>query len=483
MYKKFYVGGLIAFILAAWFTVGFHYPDEHFQVLEFCNYKLGLSAAADLPWEFKAQSRSTLLPCIVYAIAKPMLALGIYNPFLMAFVLRLMMALASWLVIQQSTRKLLPTLQTEQGKIFFVCASFLFWFVPYLSVRFTGENISGLLLTLAALMLLNISDLPESAKTRNSLLSGLFLGLAVFCRVQIVLAYIGLGIWLLFIAKFRLKEIALIAAGFLVAIALGMAADKWFYGDWIFTPYTYFKKQVLEDVASKFGVTPWWGYFWLFTQSAVPPISIALMYLFFRGVWKRPLHLFSLIGVSFIFLHFLIGHKETRFLFPTLIASFYIYALGYEAVITNVKNRKAATYITRFLWGMNWALLGIRTLMPANEIVKYYEFLSARAQNKKTVVITTDKSPYWVSDLAINFYKPKNLSVLQLQTPAAIDSMVHIDTVDELLFFNPEIKLKGMPSDIRAEKVYCLFPDWLLQFNINNWEDRSNIWAIYRLRQ
>ena len=25
------------------------------------------------------------------------------------------------------------------------------------------------------------------------------------------------------------------------------------------------------------------------------------------------------------------------------------------------------------------------------------------------------------------------------------------------------------------------FPDWLLQYNINHWEDRSYIWAVYRI--
>ncbi|MBK5097796.1 MAG: hypothetical protein JJE01_08435 [Gemmatimonadetes bacterium] len=46
---------LVALVLnlaAAYFSWGFHQFDEHFQILEFANYKLGNSPASDLPWEF-----------------------------------------------------------------------------------------------------------------------------------------------------------------------------------------------------------------------------------------------------------------------------------------------------------------------------------------------------------------------------------------------------------------------------------------------
>ena len=45
--------------------------------------------------------------------------------------------------------------------------------------------------------------------------------------------------------------------------------------------------------------------------------------------------------------------------------------------------------------------------------------------------------------------------------------------------FPENIKFNGYTS----ESIYCLFPKWLLSFNINNWESRSSIWDIRKLKK
>jgi phosphatidylinositol glycan class B len=47
-YSKFFFAGLIFILICAWLSLGYNHPDEHFQVLEFGNYKLGFSPAAQL---------------------------------------------------------------------------------------------------------------------------------------------------------------------------------------------------------------------------------------------------------------------------------------------------------------------------------------------------------------------------------------------------------------------------------------------------
>ncbi|HEV7960616.1 MAG TPA: hypothetical protein VGP01_06260, partial [Rhizomicrobium sp.] len=46
-----------AVAVTAWFSELFYFPDEHYQVLEFMSYKLGITQASDLPWEFSAHIR------------------------------------------------------------------------------------------------------------------------------------------------------------------------------------------------------------------------------------------------------------------------------------------------------------------------------------------------------------------------------------------------------------------------------------------
>ena len=44
-------------VVTAWFSVTFYFPDEHFQVLEFMSFKLGITPASSLPWEICALIR------------------------------------------------------------------------------------------------------------------------------------------------------------------------------------------------------------------------------------------------------------------------------------------------------------------------------------------------------------------------------------------------------------------------------------------
>jgi len=58
----------IIYCFTAYNSSGFHQPDEHFQIIEFANYKLGNTKPQDLSWEFKAEIRPTIQPALTYLI-------------------------------------------------------------------------------------------------------------------------------------------------------------------------------------------------------------------------------------------------------------------------------------------------------------------------------------------------------------------------------------------------------------------------------
>ena len=35
----------------------------------------------------------------------------------------------------------------------------------------------------------------------------------------------------------------------------------------------------------------------------------------------------------------------------------------------------------------------------------------------------------------------------------------------------------------KIESTYCIYPDWILGFNINDWQSRSKIWKIIKLKR
>ena len=64
-------------LVTAWFSETFYFPDEHYQILEFMAFKLGITPAAELPWEFSARIRPWFQPLVYFLIAKPAMLAGV----------------------------------------------------------------------------------------------------------------------------------------------------------------------------------------------------------------------------------------------------------------------------------------------------------------------------------------------------------------------------------------------------------------------
>ena len=77
-------------LLAAWNNGGYLNPDEHFQILEFAQFKLGRQSVEALAWEFAAQMRPALQPWVADGAIRLANAVGVASPFLIAFGLRVL---------------------------------------------------------------------------------------------------------------------------------------------------------------------------------------------------------------------------------------------------------------------------------------------------------------------------------------------------------------------------------------------------------
>jgi GPI mannosyltransferase 3 len=323
-YRKISRLSFIVFVVAAWFSTGYHHPDEHFQILEFCNYKLGNIPPDILPWEFNEQIRPALPVFIAYGVIRFLNAVGIEDPFLWAFVLRLLVAVVAWWIIRKLALILLDNFKTQAGQKFFFASIFLLWFVPYMSVRFSSENLGAIIFLYAVYLLLLFRDLPKGRQLLALFTIGFLLGTAFYFRFQVAFMIFGLGLWMVFIHKMKFNQLLFVFAGALMATGICIVIDYWFYGSWILSPFNYFRMNILNDVASGFGISPWWSYFHFYYVKAFPPVSIVLFLFFVYGILKNPKNLFLWCLAPFLLVHFMIGHKEMRFLFPLIFAFLYI---------------------------------------------------------------------------------------------------------------------------------------------------------------
>jgi phosphatidylinositol glycan class B len=307
-------------IVTAWFSDLFYFPDEHYQVLELMAFKLGITPASALPWEFAARIRPWTQPAIYYAIAAPLRALGVTDMFTVSFILRLTTGLFSVAALAAFARSLLPTIQGDDARRFFIRYLPLFGFLPYLFVRTSSETFSAAFIALALAAALN----------RRLALAGLLCGLAFECRYQTALMGLGLFAWVAVIARARTRALAAFVGGGLAALVIGALCDRWGYGAWVFPPFDYFNVNIMQGVAARtFGREPVFAYLYLLPATGFFAITLVVMAAMLAMWLRNPRHAVTWMSLPFVALHVMVAHKEARFLFPLVILATSFPVLGF----------------------------------------------------------------------------------------------------------------------------------------------------------
>jgi phosphatidylinositol glycan class B len=225
--------GVFIYSLTAWFSEGYHHPDEHFQILEFAFSKLQPTPLPhSLAWEYDAQIRPGLQPFLAWCLMKLFTFINISNPFVQSFLLRWLTGMASLVVYYKFIKHF-----ADNQKVIALISILFLWFMPYLSVRFSSEQTSGLA------FLIGIYAVLREPHWKSWGVAGLFFCLSFYLRFQMGFALLGVGTWLLWhhhIAKTNKKAwFGLIAGGFF-GFVLGTVADYWLYQKWVFPYINYF---------------------------------------------------------------------------------------------------------------------------------------------------------------------------------------------------------------------------------------------------
>ena len=198
--------------------------------------------------------------------------------------------------------------------------------------------------------------LKSEQRTRNAFFAGLCFALAFVFRYQ-TLAFTGtLGLVLLFTRKN--KELAMVAAGFLVAAILVQgSADTfaWGYPFASFIEYVRYNASHPEDYTTG----PWYNYILLVSGVLIPPVSFFLLFGFLRN-WKKTLLLFLPVMVFFV-LHSSFPNKQERFILPIVPLMIVLSVVGWEEYVKGsafwLKHRTALRSMWIWYWIFNSALL------------------------------------------------------------------------------------------------------------------------------
>jgi phosphatidylinositol glycan class B len=363
--------------LAAWFNAGYPTADEHYQIIEFAQYKLGYQQTSALAWEFAAQIRPALQPALAALAIRLHHALGVASPFAIAFSLRVLSALlAVWVTLELCVR-CLPSIETRWVRRVALYASFFLWVAPSVHARFSSDNWGGLWFVAGLCLMLDAADDWEPRRARSMFLAvctGAIWSAAFYCRFQMGIAIAGAGLWLLLMRRGHLALVAAIAASFVAGGAFNEGLDHWLYGVWTYVPWNYFASNLIEGKAATFGVLPWWMIGVYAAVALIPPFSLVIIAVVAVGSWYARRHVIVWTAMPFVFMHVAVAHKEARFLIPLVYIAGVWGAVCLDALPSSLKRwitNAARTALGRASIAMfctvNVLALVAAVLLPAND--------------------------------------------------------------------------------------------------------------------
>ena len=425
--KILFIAALV-FVITAVNSHGFYHPDEHHQIVEFANAKLGLHDTQTLAWEYHSKMRPTLQPVICCLVFNIMHAFNIDNPYHQAFCLRLLTAILAFFAIHLFVKNTKQQFENQTIQYGYCLLSYFLWFIPFLSVRFASETWSGLFFLLALSFVL-----ANSTKKQTFFTIGIFLGISFLFRFQIAFAILGLFFWLFFVNKTKFSTLILSATGFLLILALGVCLDSWFYGEFVFSPWNYYMENIVNDMASHFGTSPW--YFYLLKLLSFPNYIVGICFAlsFIILLIKNPKNIYIWCFIPFLFFHSLVSHKEERFLFPLAYLFAIILISAYDLLYNFIKKRKF-TRILNYVLLVLFAIVNITGLL----VMGTCGADKGRISMTKYVYDNYHENPLNILYLSYsNPYNPWHFCYIQFYTPNNVHKQTRINSLEELNDFPP----------------------------------------------
>lgn len=488
-HRNIIIAGMLAHLCAAIFSAGYFQVDEHFQILEFAALKLGIAGEQDLAWEYREQLRPAIQPTLAYGLIKLFQAFSAESPFAQAMALRMVSALLSLGCMFCLLRAFAGEIRADFLKKWLLFFSLLIWFLPYLHARFSSENWAGLAFW-SGFALLHLPPPGSGIAARydgKEFLGGVLLGFSFIIRFQAGILIAGLGLWLIFIKKERYANLLAMGLGILAAVFIGVLADYWFYEEWTFTAWNYFRANILQDKVSQFGIQPWWHYFKEIFLKGVPPFSIFLI-LCPLFVWiYLPRHSLTWTTLPFTLLHFFIGHKEMRFLFPLanifpLMLILSLQAIREDARFQGLKNlaQRWRKLVLRSFLALNTVLLLMVCFKPADMQIPLYQYIYEHYDADATEVLYSERNPFSRA-VPLNFYKKKELKVRKIENPEELARYLS-NSGKTILFATQKFKSDPALAGLECQRVYQALPDFVKYLNLNNWMERTPLWTLYECR-
>lgn len=452
-----FVASAVSFViycLTAYFSSGYHHPDEHYQILQFANFKRGLVPSGEIPWEFSAKIRSGLQPLLCYVIFIILNGIGVNNPFITTMLLRMLTAVLAMVAISKlvvATRSQL----TLKLNLCLILLFYLTWYLPYINVRFSSETWSGIFFIFAYSRVID----GKKHNIVSSIITGIFLGTSILFRYQSGLLVFGIFSWLYFISKKDWKILGSISCGIFVMLLLGVLCDRWLYGSYTLSIFNYFNANIVKDVASKFGTSPWYTIIEYILYTPSLPMGAVLFGSYIILLIRKPYSPIIWCTLPFLIVHIAVPHKELRFLFP--LSNFC--PLIFTSCLDLLSPKKISFAVIKYLSMTYLAINVLIILMIFNrstrkgetKIAQYiYQNYSDRKVNVLAAFETDPYDPFM--EYPHHIYRRPTVKVTRIASLWQPDFLTKIDRASINLLVLPNSELTGARTTWKLKNLRAL---------------------------
>jgi len=478
------VAAVITYIVAAWFSKGYYHPDEHFQILEFANLKLGKLSSQDLPWEYAAGMRSSFQPWIAYLSIKGLRLAGCFNPYLQTFFLRLCTALFAVYSISCFVKGNMKSIPGNL-RLGYVVLSYFLWFLPFINVRFSSEAWAGLWFLLA------VSQIPADRPLTAAewLKVGIFSGIAFLCRFQAGFMVLGLLGWLIIVRKISRKEVGGLVVIWVIIISIGVILDRLYYGRWVLSVWNYFEANILNGAAASFGTMPWYTFIYQRMTAALFPLGMLMALCLLLVLIEDNKSILIWCVCPLLVCHLIVAHKEVRFLFtvvnfiPLLLIRGVQYSRVYMARVPRILRKVLGyAFLTIGISANGIALGAAIFLAPSYGRIALTQFVYDHYPIHPVTIYSLNKdevNPFVpFAFLRQSFYEMPNVSQKQIDRYENLKKeMFDNDGVTLLVFRKYELDnpvLVNKLDQLKFQEVYNGNPDWALNIAGLYFDDLEN---------
>jgi Alg9-like mannosyltransferase family len=487
--KKILLIGLVFRLLAVFFSAGYGFNDDHFEIIE-----LARKWRDGVPFNWVGGDVyifSLVYPGIHYVLIGLCDILGISDPQMQMLIIRIFHALVSMLGIYYGYLLAFRLSDRQDTAKIIALIIAVFWVFPFMSVRNLREFFC------IPFLLMGCYYASEKAPTHKSLfLAALFFATSISMRIQTLFIPFGIGVYWLFNKK-TIKIAIIYGIFFGIAFMLTQGLfDLLYYGNPLAATLAYLNYNANPTNIAGYPQGPWHQYIGTVAGLVLGFPFIPLVIGYFRTVRmnNRLQMLFWASLLMFVF-HSYYANKQERFILPFMPIFITLGVIGfqdfYEQYQLVPKKSLWVKIIFKFIIVLNLiAVCLLSVTYSKRSRVEAMSYLYKKGDVSNIILEGAGSPPP-----PPLYYLGKHLNIFEIDAKRPIEDLAKEIAEGKKTTPNYIIMVGDENFETRLKRLQTLYPKLQhetdltpsfvdnIAYRLNPSHNQNEVWRVYQIKQ